>query len=99
MVSDNYERKNHLLCSSDTLAYQAKYMKNKMYYLDYSEVQEGDTYNLIHSPMPMSQAGEGYSFIWRLFPYNTYKTNIIPADCYNGMIYVYHAHPIKIIDK
>ena len=94
MVSDDYERKNHLLCSSDTLAYQAKYMKNQMYYLDYSEIQEGDTYNLIHSKMPMSQAGEGYSFIWRLFPYNTYKINIVPADCYNGMIYVYHAHPI-----
>lgn len=98
MMSAEYERKNHSFCSADVLAYQAKYMDGQMYYLDFSKVSEGKTYDLIHTEGSFGEIGEGYMFLWYLFADNTYRANHVAADTYDAMIYVYHADPIDPTD-
>ena len=98
MMSEEYERKNHRFCSADVLAYQAKYMEDQMYYLDFSKVSEGKTYDLLHSEESFGEIGEGYTFLWYLFADNTYRSKHVAADVYDAMIYVYHANPIDPTD-
>lgn len=96
---ENYERKNHKFCSGDPLAYQAKNRKDGMYYLDFATVPKKSTklYEQIHSEIPMGAVGEGYSIYFYLF--QTFRENMIPAECYDAVIYVYDATPIHVIES
>lgn len=98
MESDEYVRRNHHFCSADPLAYQAKYMEDEMYYLDFSAVSEESKklYGQLHKETPMGNIGEGYSKIWYLFPNSVYRPSQVPADMYDAMIYVYHTTPIEV---
>lgn len=98
MESEEYVRRNHRFCSADPLAYQAKYMDDGMYYLDFSMVSEESKklYGQIHKKTPMGNIGEGYSWVWYLFPNSVYRPSQIPTDMYDAMIYFYHATPIKV---
>lgn len=97
MMTDRYERADHRFCSADPLAYQAKYLGGS-YYLDFAAVDESRPvlYRELHSPIPMAQLGEGYLWLWYLFP-NQYRPAKIPADLYDGMICFYHATPIRVL--
>lgn len=98
MESEEYVRSNHHFCSADPLAYQAKYMDDGMYYLDFSTVPEKSKklYGQIHKETPMGNIGEGYSWVWYLFPNSVYRPSQVPADMYDAMIYVYDAMPIEV---
>jgi len=95
MMTDRYERADHRFCSADPLAYQAKYLGGS-YYLDFSAVDESHPalYRQLRSPTPMAQLGEGYLWLWYLFP-NQYRPAKIPAELYDGMVYFYRATPLR----
>lgn len=100
MVDDKPSRGNHHFCSADPLAYQARSMPDKMYYLDFSKVTEesSDLYKQIHTDTPMANIGEGYMWVWYLFPDSVYRPAQTPVDMYDSMIYVYKAHPISVFE-
>ena len=48
--------------------------------------------------MRMMQLGEGYSFLMRLLPDQTYRLKGIPNEHYDAMLFLYEAHPIEILE-
>lgn len=98
MESEEYVRRDHHFCSADPLAYQAKYMDDEMYYLDFSKVPEESKklYGQIHKKTSMGNIGEGYSWVWYLFPDSVYRPSQVPVDMYDAMIYFYHTTPIEV---
>lgn len=101
MDSEEYVRSNHHFCSADPLAYQAKYMDDGMYYLDFSTVPEESKklYGQIYKETPMGNIGEGYSWVWYLFPNRVYRPSQVPAEMYDAMIFVYDNTPIEIFGE
>lgn len=79
------------------MAYQAKNRKDGMYYLDFATVPKESTklYDQIHKETSMGSVGEGYSIYFYLF--QTFRESMVPADCYDAVIYVYDATPIEMI--
>lgn len=98
MMTDTPERGIHRFCSADPLAYQARFMPEGMYALDFSSIPETSEvlYQLIREPMPMASIGEGYMWIWYLFPQTAYRPEGIPAELFDAMIYVSHAKPTEV---
>ena len=86
--------------SGDPLAAQARFAAGQQYVLYFSELteEEGSVYTLVHSPMRMMQLGEGYSFLMRLLPDQTYRLKGIPKEHYDAMLFLYEAHPIEILE-
>lgn len=98
-IANNNGRGNYSFCSADPLAAQAKFMDNQMYYLDFEQVDsDSNLYSVIHSQMTMGSLGEGYNFLMR-FLNTSHRISQIPAELYDGMIFVYSANPIEIIEK
>lgn len=97
MMYKNPKRRNHHFCSADTLAYQARYMDDGMYFLDFASVPEnsGKLYEIIHSGTRMANVGEGYMWLWYIFVDNI-RPKFVPADKYDSMIFVYKASPIQV---
>lgn len=100
MFSETYERKNHRFCSADPLAYQAKRMEDQTYYLEFDSVpKESEAlYEQIHSETMMGLIGEGYMPFWYLSDWY-YRTEVVPAEAYDGVIYVYAATPITLLEE
>lgn len=98
MPKINGERTTHQFTSADPLAAQMKYMESDMVYLDFDTVPETEKklYNAIHTKTHMGSLGEGYSFIMKVVPY-MHRIYKVPAEFYDGMIFVYEATPIKVI--
>lgn len=91
---EDYERKNHYFCSADSIAAQAQYQDAGMFYLDYAKITDTDSelYQRIHQESDMGLVGEGYTD-WMMVTMS-YRTRVVPAERYDGVIYVYHATPI-----
>lgn len=85
-------------CSSDILAYQAKYHNNK-YLLQFSDVDEKNEQvkKLINSPLNMGSLGEEYYFFMKLLPI-THIVRETPAKLYDAMIFLYETTPIEILE-
>lgn len=81
--------------SADKLAYQAKDFNN-IYYLDFSEIKKGQTKKIIENQGNMGVLGEGYTFL-NIIP-KTYRIKETYKNLYDGMIFVYKAEPIEIIE-
>lgn len=98
MMTDTQERGVRHFCSADPLAYQARFFPEGMYALDFSSIPETSEalYRLIHEPMPMASIGEGYMWIWYLFPQTAYRPEQIPTELFDAMIYVDHAKPTEV---
>lgn len=98
MMTDRPERGVHRFCSADPLAYQARRMPGGRYAIDLSRIpQESEAlYRLIREPMPMASVGEGYMWLWYLFPQTAYRPKQIPVEMFDAMIYVGHAKPIEV---
>lgn len=98
MITDVPERGIHRFCSADPLAYQARFMPDGQYALDFSALPpESETlYRLISSPIPMANVGEGYMGLWYLFPETAYRPKQTPINLYDAMIYVDHAKPTEV---
>ena len=94
---ENPQRRTHHFCSQDPLAYQACYMENNMYFLDFASVAEegSELYEQLHTNTRMAAVGEGYMWLWYVFT-DSIRPLQVPADLYDGMIYVYHAEPISV---
>ena len=81
--------------SADILSYQAKYIKNEKYFLDFNNVKENsDIYSIINSPTYQGSLGENYSIFMKLIPQTTRK-KVIPTKLYDSMIFVYNATPLE----
>ena len=90
------KRSNHTFVSADPLAYSARKFKGK-YYLDFTKVKDGETFDLINKEINMVSLGEGYSPLMKFMP-RTYRVKEVPKDLYDAMIFVYYAKPIAVND-
>lgn len=98
-IANDNGRENYSFCSADPLAAQAKFMDSRMYYLDFKQIDSNSKlYSMIHSQMSMGSLGEGYSFLMR-FLNSSHRISGVPVKLYDGMIFVYSAEPIEIIEK
>jgi erythromycin esterase len=86
--------------SGDPLAAQARFAAGQQYVLYFSELteEESPVYSLVRKPMRMMQLGEGYSFLMRLLPDQTYRLKGIPNEHYDAMLFLYEAHPIEVLE-
>lgn len=96
-VGPDNKRSNHVFVSADPLAYSARKFKGK-YYLDFTKVEDGETFDLINKEINMVSLGEGYSPLMKFMPM-TYRVKEVPKDLYDAMIFVYYAKPIAVIDE
>lgn len=94
-VGPDNKRANHVFVSADPLAYSARKFKGK-YYLDFTKVQDGETFEFINKEINMGSLGEGYSPLMKFIP-TSYRVKEIPKDLYDAMIFVYYAKPIAVI--
>jgi len=97
VISSEYQRKDFYFTTADPIAYQAKYMDDKRFYLDFETVSSEDNkaiYDLIHSEVSMGTLGEGLSGIY-YFMHSAYRIEMKPADLYDGMIYYYNVSAIS----
>ncbi|MDU2373344.1 MAG: erythromycin esterase family protein [Peptoniphilus harei] len=90
------KRSNHAFVSADPLAYSARKFEGK-YYLDFTKVKDGETFDLINKEINMVSLGEGYSPLMKFMP-RTYRVKEVPKDLYDAMIFVYYAKPIAVND-
>ena len=91
MTSDEYKRKDFFFTTADPIAYQAKYMEDKSFYLDFESISTEDNkelYDLVHSNVSMGTLGEAVSDMYYLAHF-AYRIEMAPADLYDGMIYYY----------
>ncbi|WP_062551702.1 erythromycin esterase family protein [Peptoniphilus phoceensis] len=88
------KRANHAFVSADPLAYSARKFKGK-YYLDFTKIQDGETFEFINEEINMGSLGEGYSPLMKFIP-TSYRVKEVPKDLYDAMIFVYYAKPIAV---
>lgn len=96
IVSEEYQRKDYYVTTADPIAYQAKYMKDKNFYLDFESLspeKDKKLYDLVHSPVSMGAVGEGFTGLYYIY-HSAYRIEMAPADLYDGMIYYYQVHAI-----
>ena len=94
ITTEDYQRKDYYVTSADPIAYQAKYMKDKKFYLDFGSISpetDKKLYDLVHSPVSMGTVGEGFTGIYYFF-HSAYRIEAAPADLYDGMIFYYQVH-------
>ena len=94
ITTEEYQRKDYYVTTADSIAYQAKYMKDKKFYLDFGTISpetDKKVYDLVHSPVSMGTVGEGFTGIYYIF-HSAYRTEMVPADLYDGMIFYYQVH-------
>ena len=94
------KRSMQTFVSCDPLAAQARFAEGQQYVLYFSEVSDEKSRiaALVRTPMRMMQLGEGYSFLMRLLPDQTYRLKGIPNEHYDAMLFLYEAHPIEILE-
>ena len=94
-VGPDSKRSNHVFVSADPLAYSARKFKGK-YYLDFTKVKDGETFDFINKEINMVSLGEGYSPLMKFMP-RSYRVKEVPKDLYDAMIFVYYAKPTAVI--
>lgn len=94
---DEYLREDHNYCSSDILAYQAKFFEGERYCLDFTKVTDKNSkvYKCIHTPAFMGSFGEGYNK-WQDFS-RAYRSKLVQGDRFDAVIYYYNATPIRTL--
>lgn len=96
MPKSNGKRSEQVFYSHDSLAKAAKQAGLEQCWLDFNKIpQDTELAKQTQESMYMGSLGEGYAFYMRLFP-STYRRYQIPADAYNGMIFVPEVTPIAI---
>ena len=95
---DKYERADHYFCTDDPIAYQAKFMKNGTYCLDFSRVtdENSSVYKKLHNYVFTGLIGEGYSPSWNIG--KCHRTSMIYTDRYDALICYYEVTPIDPIE-
>lgn len=95
-IGPDNKRSNHVFVSADPLAYSARKFKGK-YYLDFTKVKDGETFDLINKETNMISLGEGYSPLMKFIP-TSYRVKEVPKNLYDAMIFLYYAKPIAVSD-
>ncbi|WP_297393901.1 erythromycin esterase family protein [uncultured Peptoniphilus sp.] len=95
-IGPDNKRSNHVFVSADPLAYSARKFKGK-YYLDFTKVKDGETFDLINKETNMISLGEGYSPLMKFIP-TSYRVKEVPKNLYDAMIFLYYAKPIAVND-
>ncbi len=89
---------DHRFTSADPIAYQAKYMSDGSFFLDFDKVQEDtETYKLISNPNYIGLMGEGY-VPENDFCADNFRTIMAVKDHFDAMIYYYKVDPIRVLD-
>lgn len=57
--------------------------------------QNSEVFEHISQEQLMGSIGEGYMWVWYLFPESSYRVKEIPAEMYDAMILVYETTPIQ----
>ena len=94
-ISDTYQRKDFYVTTADPIAYQAKYVNDKRFYLDFESTagkENKKVCDLIHSSISMGSVGEGFTELYYLF-HSAYRVEMAPAELYDGMIFYYKVGP------
>lgn len=89
--SDTDVRGDYKFCSADPLAYQAKYYGGQ-YYLNFADVQEGATKDLIDGTISTGSLGEAYTTLMKFVPTSHRVVTNVQSN-YDAMILVYQATP------
>ena len=84
-------RGNYEFCSADPLAYQAQFFGGQ-YYLDFADVQEGATRDLIDSTINTGSLGESYTTMMKFVPMS-HRVATKVQEKYDAMIFIYEANP------
>ncbi len=94
---DKYERTTISTCSENTLAYQAKFMEDGRFCLDFSKITDENSkvYDIINNYNFMGIVGEGYSPSQDL--YKGERMKVIATEKFDAVIYYYSITPIKTI--
>ncbi len=96
--SHEYTRRDHRFTSADPIAYQAKYMSDGSFFLDFDKVKEDtETYKLISNPNYIGLMGEGY-VPENDFCADNFRTIMAVKDHFDAMIYYYKVDPIRVLD-
>ncbi len=96
MPKSNGKRSNQVFYSHDPIAKAAKQAGLEKCWLDFGKIpQDTELAKQIQQEMYLGSLGEEYAFYMRLFP-SGYRTYRIPANMYDGMIFVPEATPIVI---
>ena len=85
-IGPDNKRSNHVFVSADPLAYSARKFKGK-YYLDFTKVKEGETFEIINKETNMISLGEGYSPLMKFIP-TSYRVKEVPKNLYDAMIFL-----------
>ena len=90
------KRVNHKFCSADRFAYQAKYMDEEAYLLNFkSASQNEELAALLNDYNYAGDLGESYSPLMRLLPVST-RQRVIFTDLYDSMIFEFKVTPITV---
>ncbi len=96
MPKSNGKRSNQVFYSHDPIAKAAKQAGLEKCWLDFGKIpQDTELAKQIRQEMYLGSLGEGYAFYMRLFP-SGYRAYRVPANMYDGMIFVPEATPIVI---
>ena len=85
------KRKDFFVTTADPMAYQAKYVEDHRYYVDFATLDQATNekvYDMVHKPMSTGSLGESFNEVCYLM-HSAYRLNIEPSNLYDGMIFYY----------
>ncbi len=91
-----YKRKDYFVTTADPIAYQAKYVDGKRFFLDFGSLSPENNaklHSIVNSKVSMGSLGEGFSGIYYLM-HSSYRVEMAPTDLYDGMIFYYEVGAI-----
>ena len=96
-ATDEYERKDYYVTTADPLAYQAKYVDGKRFFMDFGSLSPENNnklYTMVNSKVSMGSLGEGFMGMYYLI-HSSYRVNMAPTELYDGMIFYYEVGAIN----
>lgn len=91
-----YKRKDYYVTTADPIAYQAKYVDGKRFYMDFGSLSPDNNaklYDIVNSKTSMGTLGEAFSGIYYLI-HSSYRVEMLPTELYDGMIFYYEVDAI-----
>jgi len=96
-ATDEYERKDYYVTTADPIAYQAKYVDGKRFFLDFGSLSPENNaklHTMVNSKVSMGSLGEGFMGMYYLI-HSSYRVNMAPTELYDGMIFYYEVGAIN----
>ena len=86
-----YKRKDYYVTTADPIAYQAKYVDGKRFFMDFESLtpeNNAKLHSLVNSKISMGSLGEAFSGMYYIF-HSSYRVEMAPTELYDGMIFYY----------